>query len=438
MAHKLFLFNFFILPFFFVTCNSLEPPPPEKTITLTLEDVSCIEAWINLNTSNLQLPTTIILEQNNETKKTINLDKADTLLYIDSLLPNTTHTFQASSIQHQVSSNKLSVTTLDTTSHNFTWQTFTFGEHSSSNLRDVAIIDENNIWAVGQIYLNDSLGQPDTQPYGAIHWNGIEWTPIKVPYHDFGSTNTFPGPLKTILSFGPDSIYVTSSANLLKFEGDEWVEKAFFMRSVPFDGQVLKMWGSNGNDIYCAGRTGAIYKFTGTNWNKLYSGTELDIYDIWGDYNERIDEWEILAVASDYYHSSDRKIIKIASNQSEIISDEPLYQPLRALWFSTNKQYYVTGSGIYQKHHLSDELWNNKPQDITTYSTYAIRGSNINNVIGVGAFGDVIHFNGINWKNNYQEPLLSYGAYYAVAVENNIIIAVGTEQSKAVIIIGEK
>jgi len=160
------------------SCNTTEPPLAEKTITLTLEDAS---------------------------------------------------------------SNKLSVTTMDTTSHNFTRETFTFGEHSSSVLRDVAIIDENNIWAVGEIYMNDSLSQPDPRPYSAIHWDGITWTPIKVPYHDFGSTNKFPRPLKTILAFGEDSIYVTSSANLLKLKGDEWIEKAFFMKSIPFDGQVLKM-----------------------------------------------------------------------------------------------------------------------------------------------------------------------------------------------------
>jgi len=47
---------------------------------------------------------------------------------------------------------------MDTTSHNFTWQTWTFGEHSSSRLYDVAIINENNIWAVGEIYMKDSLG----------------------------------------------------------------------------------------------------------------------------------------------------------------------------------------------------------------------------------------------------------------------------------------
>jgi len=60
----------------------------------------------------------------------------------------------------------------DTTSHNFTFQTFTFGEHSSSVLYDVAIVNDSSIWAVGEIYLNDSLGQPDPIAYNSTHWDG--------------------------------------------------------------------------------------------------------------------------------------------------------------------------------------------------------------------------------------------------------------------------
>ena len=77
-------------------CNTTEPPP-EVTITIKLEDASSIEAWINLTTSNLQLPTSITLKQNTQARSVINLDKADTLLYIDSLLPNTSYNFQAAS-----------------------------------------------------------------------------------------------------------------------------------------------------------------------------------------------------------------------------------------------------------------------------------------------------------------------------------------------------
>ena len=112
-----------------LACNTTHPPPPgeKPTLNLILEDVSCIEAWITLTTTNLQLPATITLKQNDETKSTIILCKADTLLYVDSLLPNTNYTFQVSSILHKESSNEVTTTTHDTISHNFTFETWTFG-----------------------------------------------------------------------------------------------------------------------------------------------------------------------------------------------------------------------------------------------------------------------------------------------------------------------
>lgn len=62
---------------------------------------------------------------------------------------------------------------MDTTSHNFTWQAFEFGKQTNvSRLFDVAIINENDIWAVGEIYMNDSLGNPATNAYNAVHWDG--------------------------------------------------------------------------------------------------------------------------------------------------------------------------------------------------------------------------------------------------------------------------
>src|SRR3990172_590775 len=115
--------SFFILALFLVfSCNTTEPPPngDKPNLTLKLEDVSCIEAWIELTTTNLQLPTAIQLKRDNTVTQDINLSSADTLLYIDSLLPNTNYQYQVSGIEHQVSSNELSVTTMDTPSHNFT------------------------------------------------------------------------------------------------------------------------------------------------------------------------------------------------------------------------------------------------------------------------------------------------------------------------------
>ena len=112
----------------------------------------------------------IYIKKNDEIIQTVNVGESETLFYFDDLLPNTTYKFDAVTYEDgkEVKSNPVTFTTLDTTSHNFTWQTFTFGEHQHSVLYDVAVIDENNIWAVGAIYMNDSLGNPDPNAYNAV------------------------------------------------------------------------------------------------------------------------------------------------------------------------------------------------------------------------------------------------------------------------------
>ena len=78
-------------------------------------------------------------------------------------------------------SNKVVSTTMDTSSNNFTWQSWTFGETSGGALYDLAIINENDIWAVGEIEINDSVGSGYTI-YNAIHWNGQQWELKKIRY----------------------------------------------------------------------------------------------------------------------------------------------------------------------------------------------------------------------------------------------------------------
>jgi hypothetical protein len=379
--------------------------------------------------NNYQLPTTITLKQNDQTRSIINLDKADTLLYIDSLLPNTTYTFQAitQSSNQSITSNELSVTTMDTTSHNFTWQSWTFGEHSSSVLYDVAIIDPDNIWAVGEIYLNDSLGQPDPRPYGAIHWNGNTWTPIKVPYHDFGSTNRIPRPIKTILAFDEDSIYVTSSANLLKLEGEEWIEKAFFMKSIPFDGQVLKMWGTDGNNIYCVGRTGAIYHFKGSNWHKIYSGTDTNINGIWGIVDDNTGESFILATVSNVAASGDIELLQIEANG---VKTFPWVQDrwVVSIWFNDIYKLFASGSGVHISNKYGEWI---KQESLLPKFSESIIGQANNDVFVVGDFSLISHYNGQNWKVFDDTPS---GRYIANAYKNGVMVAVGDMGSKAIVL----
>ena len=197
-----------------------------------------------------------------------------------------------------------------------------------------------------------------------------------------------------------------------------------------------KIWGSGNSNLYIVGNNGSIAHYNGTNWQRIESGTTLNINDIWGDFNEKTQEWEILAVASNVNTSVERAIIKIGNNTSQSTSTSPIQWSLKTCWFIPMRKYYVAGSGIYEKHNLILDQWANEPLEITTYYTNRIRGNDINDVVGVGAFGDLVHFNGWQWESNYTQPNLNFGSYLSVDFKNNLVVAVGLEYNQAEILIG--
>ena len=441
------LFGFFICAFPFLvaslSCDSTEPPPivpppsPDlRKITLSVEDVSCTEVWLNIKADSISFPSEIILLKDT-VAQTISLCCSDTTLYIDSLLPNKTYAYKAIlAADTTIKSETVTAQTLDTTSHNFSWQSWEFGEHSSSVLYDVAIIDENNIWAVGEIYMNDSLGQPDPFPYNLVHWNGSQWELLKVSYHDFGTTQKFPGKLKTIQLFGIDSIYVCSSANLLKWDGKEWKELAFFMTSIPFTGQVNKMWGTDEENIYCVGNAGAIFHYSGPSggWQKIESGTDLNIYDIWGDVNPQTGEYEILCVASNIFFNEGNKLLKVLDNVVTEVNNDGLPWSLFTLWFKPGRTYYVGGDGMYNVKQLG-ESWT-KDLTLPPYYKSSIRGQALNDIVLCGVYGLLMHNNGVEWKN-YQYTVFEPDKTFAnIDIKGNVVSASGSFGSKAFITIG--
>ncbi|NWF51067.1 MAG: hypothetical protein HXY49_11070 [Ignavibacteriaceae bacterium] len=85
---------------------------------------------------------------------------------------NTITTIAEHPIQIKDPSNIVTQKTRATTSQNYTWQEYTFGDPGYPNkLLDVWGIDENNVWACGGVKINDTV-------YGIIKWNGVEWNDL--------------------------------------------------------------------------------------------------------------------------------------------------------------------------------------------------------------------------------------------------------------------
>ncbi|MBV6510701.1 MAG: hypothetical protein FMNOHCHN_00178 [Ignavibacteriaceae bacterium] len=416
------------------SCSEPASPYGQTAITLEALDASCTEVWLELKFSNLTQPANVAIQKDGKDYHRILSLNRDTLLVFEDLEPSTNYSFRAI-IRHEGKDDKISntipVRTMDTTSHSFTWQTFTFGEVGSSSLYDVAIIDENNIWAVGEIYVKDSLGNPDPNAYNAVHWDGTNWE-LKKIYTGSSCNPVDYSPLKAIFAFSDSNIAITSGGSIGWFNGK--INRADCGIRPLLSGAINKMWGSSSSDLYVVGNGGNIADYNGTSWQKIESGTTLHINDVWGDYNTMSKKWEILCVGSNQFIDEGRTLLSIEENKATPINDSGLSWALNSIWFKTRRKYIIGGDGLYISASTS-EVWKRDISQPPYYKT-AVRANGLNDIFVVGAFGLILHYNGSTWHSYLPETYLNNGAYGRVAVKNNIVIAIGGQGTKAVLTMG--
>lgn len=307
----------------------------------------------------------------------------------------------------------------DTTSHNFTWQIDTIGV--SGILYDVAIINDTLAYAVGEIYLNDSTGQIDPQLYNVAVWNGRDWTLSR-------ATNV---PLRAVFAFAENDIWAGSSAPY-HWNGTNWTGHNV---TGIFGGNINKIWGNSSSDVYIVGTNGSLARFDGDSWQKIESGTSLDIIDIYGVSSGS--EATIISVASRLLSTLDREILSIQGSQVVILSDSGITEPLSGVWFVPGKKYMVAGSGYYRKGLLSDPVWEGYPTELTQYYTHAVRGTDTSDVFLAGAFGSALHYNGVSW-HTYSELSMTQGGFYSLSFQGNTVSLVGRIDNKAIAVIGKR
>jgi hypothetical protein len=332
---------------------------------------------------------------------------------------------------------------VDTTSHNFTFQTWAFGEHSSSVLYDVAIVDENNIWACGEIYMNDTLGQPDPHPYGLIHWNGSEWEVKRITAQNPSGGYSYIIPTG-VFALSTIEIWLASGGVFL-FDGQSIIQAFWLVNYTGYTGGIFdngetaqRLWGKSSTDLYTVGNNGAIAFYNGSSWQKIESGTELDIYDIIGQKTDT-EDYEILCVAAKQSISTDKKIIQLENNMPINLSASGIPSSIRSIWYKPDKKYYVVGSGVFFKKDIaSNQSWGSIGESITQYYLNSIDGNELNDITICGAYGELLHFNGASWKSFQNELQLEAGSYREIKIKDDFIIAVGYNSPQAIITIGRR
>lgn len=436
MKKLILLFSFIIL---LLSCNTTDPPiKVDGKISLNLIDVSVTEAYLSISLEN-NATKSISVFQNNETILNFSIAENDTVILINNLNELTEYKFKAALKNGTTTvdvSDEIRITTLAPTNNNFTWQVFTYGNPSygSSVLRDVSIIDENNIWVVGEVYQLDSLGQTDTQVYGAGHWNGSEWNLMKVPLRDYGNPRPAPSPSKLKTVFTTDNeIYAATSAHIIKFENDKWVEKYFLMEDLNFNGQIVQMYAQSEDNIYCVGRNGSIYNITSSGWNKLESGTETYLSDIWGIVDPLNGEGIKFITGLHLGPNDETKLLRM--NGQNIVEDLDWDQnsDLSSVWSHNGIPIFVAGNEL-----LTNKTgdWENVSEILFQYYVTCVRGTALNDIFVCGTLGLMAHYNGVEWLIfNHIAPGAIFGS---IDLKGNTVCIVGEVGLDAIIVIGKR
>ena len=397
-----------------------------KPPTLTVEDVNCTEVWLKISSSCANYDV-ITLKRDTTILDTLHLATADTTILDANLRPSHTYTYTLATVG--ATNITTQARTMDTTSHAFTWQSFTLGDGGDSYvLHDVAIINDTLAYAAGDIYMGGTM-------YNLARWNGQTWELQRIPYNYQGQP--FYNSIQCIYTFGPNDIWIAGNG-IQHWDGLKFNEINLPI-SIWGQNQINKIWGISSSDLYIVGNSGSIAHYNGANWTQISNGAiSVDINDMWGMENISNNQTTILCTSSTIYYGGVENVLSLSGTTAVTTNTNGLPWSIRGIYFDS-RCYYIVGDGIFYKHSLQDASWQNLVQGVTTNYVESIRGNASNDIIAAGDHGTILHFNGISWHNYTQQLNTSAAIFYASDIKGNIAITVGTlGDGSAIVMVGKR
>ena len=406
----LYTFNFLLL-----SCNTTEPPIKDKPAvkdTITIQVTQTTHRSITLNiTSTFNKPAKSIelyrrrnkLDSLVESYTAFTLEKE--IIDDDSgkgLIIDTEYKYFA--VRVDTAGNRIDTSeiiaarTLPATSHDYTWEEFTIGDEGCSNLlSDVWGTDENNVYAVGNVTINDTT-------YSVIHWDGNTWEPSRKS-----------GILRAVYGFSKEDIWaVGTSVN--HYDGMTW-------HRIDNDDVVLhdnkeytSIWGTSSDNLYLGNMWGKIIHWDGEKASIFYEKHNCYISKIKG-----IDKNDIWITGWEKDGNHNDLIIYYNGSSWEIENKIPFYPlvPNDILRFNKKENLIVGNTIIFGK----KDNWSVMKNPATAYIN-SIDGGKANNIFAVGAYNLLLHFNGIDWHKYTNLPTTG-GFLSGVWTTSNRVFTVG-------------
>jgi len=346
------LITFTVLLFTFSMFTACPDPPTEhtehtdtQTTTITLEEVETGVTGTKLNVAVEDSANgwTFELTRNDSVVLTQTVYQKDTLIMDNGLTPTTTYNYKAywlDGLVRKDSSKFVTVTTGDTTSHNFIWEIDTLGEYGSY-LNDVAIVNENDIWVVGNI-------ETDTATYNAAHWDGNEWELKQFIYSPSGIVHAG----GSIQVFDENNIIIVAGT-IFTWDGIVWEEWNIEVGTFP--GGINAIWGTSSDNMYFVGYGGSIVHYGGTSFELMESGTDVNLKDIDGTEDGEY----LFAVGRDNNYPSVSTALMYSNGSWETIyldmyHNEGEYGWMYGVGVLADTVWFSTGTGIWKYNYITN------------------------------------------------------------------------------------
>jgi len=173
------------------------------------------------------------------------------------------------------------------------------------------------------------------------------------------------------------------------------------------------MWGTSNDDLYLVGDSGLIMHYDGSAWQRMESGTTINLHNIWG--TSANDIWVaghcgFISRCADQANNGDGILLHYDGStwttiaHTTIANNPPLNQldgALSALWSSQQLLYVSSGPGVYRRSLKSGVGWTQPWYKIAlpVGFSFGMHGLADNDLFIVGDGGSILHWNGATWRH---------------------------------------
>lgn len=427
-----------------ISCKECPTEPQDPELYLTAPYVETSIVWLKVTSPDSTLHKSFIIQRDTVTILEASFLGRDTIVADRSVQPNTSYTYTVNYVKNgriQDQSASVTVTTLDISSSDFTWEVLYFGERSC-DLNSVSIASENNIWVVGrmEVWGWDSLdSEYDWIRYNALHWDGIRWNILRISPPEWSN---YTGAYDVVYTISDSIAWFGVNYPVLLHKG-RWIA----CEDAPGLGWMLDIWGNSLDNTFFTYYHGGVAHYDGKKFTVMNSGTLTDLHDIDGN-DERVFIAGYSTTAGnerlilEYKDGSWKKVFQSQTTNGNLsIGDYGRFYSVKAL-----DDVVVISSAVVAtlKYYYHENVIDIMPENMTPlnecWAVQKIDGNAINDLALITEGGDVVHYNGKEYIQifDYEEQYSNYVSIYGGDFKGDVICAVGYGSGKGVVIIGRR